>query len=165
MIKAYLALGSNLGDRLATLREARRRLAEADGIRLLASSGLYETRPVGGPDGQPPYLNAVLEIDTRLSPAELLRLTQQIETAGGRVRQERWGARTLDIDILFYGAQLCRVPGLEIPHPRLHQRRFVLLPLADLAPLRVHPQKNRTVSELLQSLPDEGGEALLASTW
>lgn len=165
MIKAYLALGSNLGDRLATLREARRRLAETDEISLAASSALYETRPVGGPPGQPAYLNAVLEIDTSLSVEDLLRLAQQIEASCGRLRQERWGARTLDIDILFYGELVCRTPGLEVPHPRLHQRRFVLLPLADLAPLLVHPRQNRRVSELLASLPDEGGESLLARTW
>lgn len=165
MIKAYLALGSNLGDRLATLREARRRLSETDEIRLAASAGLYETRPVGGPPGQPAYLNTVLEIDTSLAVEDLLRLAQQIEASCGRVRQERWGARTLDIDILFYDELVWRAPGLEVPHPRLHQRRFVLLPLAELAPLLVHPRENRTVSELLQFLPDEGGEALLAQTW
>ena len=165
MIKAYLALGSNLGDRLSLLRQARGLLAAADGVRVLASSGLYQTVPVGGPEGQNPYLNAVLEVETTLSPEALLQLTQRVEKDLGRERRIRWGARTLDIDILFYGDKISKEPDLELPHPRLHLRRFVLLPLADLAPETLHPVENRSVRQMLESLPGEGGEDLITRKW
>ena len=97
-------------------------------------SHVYETEPVGGPDGQGPYLNMVVEVDTDLSPTELLELCQKLEADAGRVRDEAWGPRTLDVDILFYGDVDIDTTELRIPHPRMHERRFVLQPLADIAP-------------------------------
>ncbi|HJP66501.1 MAG TPA: 2-amino-4-hydroxy-6-hydroxymethyldihydropteridine diphosphokinase [Actinomycetota bacterium] len=130
MTAAFLGLGSNLGDRLATLARAVELLNEHPHIEVTRSSRVYETAPVGPP--QPDYLNAVIEIDTTLSPTELLEAIQQIEQALGRVREERWGARTLDIDILTFGDGDVSTPDLEIPHPRMHERGFVLAPLLEL---------------------------------
>jgi 2-amino-4-hydroxy-6-hydroxymethyldihydropteridine diphosphokinase len=127
---AYLALGSNLGDRLEHLREAVRRLGATDGIDVARSSRIYETEPVGPP--QPPYLNAVLEVETTLSPRELLEACQAVEDALGRVRAERWGPRTIDVDVLTYDELTVDEPDLVIPHPRMHERGFVLVPLGEL---------------------------------
>jgi len=131
--RAYLALGSNLGDRLALLQGAVDRLATAPGTRVIACSRVYETAPVGGPP-QDAYLNAVVEIDTALDPHALLALAQQLERDARRVRAERWGPRTLDIDILLYDDVRLDEPDLVIPHPRMWERGFVLAPLRDLAP-------------------------------
>jgi 2-amino-4-hydroxy-6-hydroxymethyldihydropteridine diphosphokinase len=130
---AYLALGSNLGDRLGFLQGAVAGLAEAPGIEVTAASRVYETAPVGGPE-QGPYLNAVVALRTRLSPAELLGLAHLLEDRAGRVRAERWGARTLDVDVLLVGDERVDTRDLTVPHPRLWQRGFVLAPLADVAP-------------------------------
>lgn len=127
---AYLALGSNLGDRLEHLRVATRRLDATDGIDVLRSSRVYETEPVGPP--QPAYLNAVLAVDTTLAPRELLEACRGVEDAAGRVRAERWGPRTLDVDILVYDELTVAEPDLVIPHPRMHERGFVLVPLGEL---------------------------------
>jgi 2-amino-4-hydroxy-6-hydroxymethyldihydropteridine diphosphokinase len=128
-VRAFLALGSNLGDREAILRDA---VAALDGV--VAVSPVYETAPVGGPAGQGPYLNAVVELDTRRSPRDLLGVCRRLEAAAGRVRGERWGARTLDVDVLLVGDLVVDEPDLVVPHPRLWERRFVVAPLADLAP-------------------------------
>ncbi len=128
-MRAFLGLGSNLGDRQAYLREAVGSLSE-----VVAVSPIYETDPVGGPDGQGPYLNVVVEIDSDLSPRELLGVCHRLESAAGRVRQERWGPRTLDVDILWTDGEPIDEPDLQIPHPRMFERRFVMAPLADLAP-------------------------------
>jgi 2-amino-4-hydroxy-6-hydroxymethyldihydropteridine diphosphokinase len=128
-VRAFLALGSNLGDRQAYIDAA-----VADMPDVVAVSPVYETDPVGGPDGQPPYLNAVVELDTDLSPRRLLELCQRLEQAAGRVRQERWGPRTLDVDVLLVGDLVVDEPDLVVPHPRMWERDFVLRPLADLAP-------------------------------
>jgi 2-amino-4-hydroxy-6-hydroxymethyldihydropteridine diphosphokinase len=130
---AYLALGSNLGDRLGFLQEAVSGLAAAPGIEVAAVSRVYETAPVGGPE-QGPYLNGVVALRTRLLPAELLGVAHRIEDLAGRVRAERWGARTLDVDVLLVGDERVDTPELTVPHPRLWQRGFVLAPLADVAP-------------------------------
>lgn len=127
---AYLALGSNLGDRLQHLRDAVRRLGARDGIDVARSSRIYETEPVGPP--QPPYLNAVLEVETTLTPRELLEACQAVEDALGRVRAERWGPRTIDVDVLTYDELTVDEPDLVIPHPRMHERGFVLVPLGEL---------------------------------
>ena len=127
--RAFLSLGSNLGDRWARLREAVAALPD-----LVAVSPVYETEPVGGPPGQPPYLNLVVELDTGRSPSELLELAQGLEAAAGRVRRERHGPRTLDVDVLLVGDLAVAEPDLVVPHPRMDERRFVLAPLADLAP-------------------------------
>lgn len=129
MTRAFLGLGSNLGDRRRYLRDA---LASLPG--LVAVSPVYETGPVGGPSGQGPYLNLVAELDTDLSPRQLLAVCQRLESAAGRVRAERWGPRTLDVDILWIEGTAVDEPDLVIPHPRMTERRFVLAPLSDLAP-------------------------------
>jgi len=130
--RAYLGLGSNLGDRLANLEEAVRRL-DAAGARVLRSSRVYETDPVGGPE-QPDYLNAVVEVETELSARDLLDACLDVERQMGRVRTERWGPRRIDIDLLTYGRRQIDEPGLTVPHPRMHERAFVLVPLLELDP-------------------------------
>ncbi|HEX2032423.1 MAG TPA: 2-amino-4-hydroxy-6-hydroxymethyldihydropteridine diphosphokinase [Actinomycetota bacterium] len=130
MSRAYLGLGSNLGDRLANLQRAVDLLGER-GVRVLRSSRVYETDPVGGPD-QPDYLNAVVEAETDLEPRPLLEACLAVEDALGRVRGERWGPRVIDVDVLTYDDRAVREPDLEIPHPRMHERGFVLVPLLEL---------------------------------
>lgn len=166
MTRALLALGSNLGDRLNLLRQARRRIGEHPQISLKNASAIYETEPLGGPPGQGPYLNAALEISTCLSPGELLASCQEVEERCGRVRAERWGPRSVDIDILFYGDRVVRQADLIIPHPRLHERRFVLAPLVDLVPDFIHPQLDSTCRELLERLAPCGQDVTLyAKDW
>lgn len=132
MPTAYLSLGANLGDRAGNLGTALERLAES-GVRVRRVSSLYETDPVGGPP-QPAYLNLVAEVETDLAPGALLAQCQEIESGLGRVRAERWGPRTLDIDLLLYEGVTLQGPELTLPHPRLTERQFVLAPLAELAP-------------------------------
>ncbi len=129
-VRAYLGVGSNLGDRLAFLQSAVDGLAGTDGIEVVAVSAVYETDPVG-PE-QPEYLNAVVAVDTTLPAHSLLVVGQSLEAEAHRVRGERWGPRTLDVDVLFYGDALINEPDLVVPHPRWHERDFVLAPLADL---------------------------------
>ena len=129
MSRAFLALGSNLGDRRSYLRDAVAALPD-----VVAVSPVYETDPVGGPEGQGAYLNLVVELDTQLSPRQLLELGQRLEAAAQRVRGERWGPRTLDVDVLLVGDEQVDDPDLIVPHPRMWERAFVLVPLADLAP-------------------------------
>jgi 2-amino-4-hydroxy-6-hydroxymethyldihydropteridine diphosphokinase len=131
--RAYLALGSNLGDRVAHLQHAIDVLAREDGVVVSAVSRVYETAPVGGPP-QDAYLNAVVALDTTLAPRELLALAQGIENSAHRVRDERWGPRTLDVDVLLYDELELDDPDLTIPHPRMWERGFVLAPLRDVAP-------------------------------
>lgn len=122
-------MGSNLGDRRRYLRDA---VDSLDGV--VAVSPVYETEPVGGPEDQQPYLNLVVELDTQLSPRELLAVCHRLESAAERVRSERWGPRTLDVDVLLVGDLSVDEPDLIVPHPRMWERRFVMAPLADLAP-------------------------------
>ncbi len=131
-VSAYLALGSNLGDRLETLRRAARLLDARPGIDVARSSRVYETEPVGPP--QPAYLNAVLEVRTELEPRALLDACLVVERELGRVRAERWGPRTLDVDVLTYDDLEVDEPDLVVPHPRMHERGFVLVPLRELDP-------------------------------
>jgi 2-amino-4-hydroxy-6-hydroxymethyldihydropteridine diphosphokinase len=128
-VRAFLALGSNLGDRRAHLASAVARIPD-----IVAVSQLYETDPVGGPPGQGAYLNCVVELRTTRTPRELLAEAQAAESAARRVRMERWGPRTLDVDVLLVGDEKVDEPDLVIPHPRMWERGFVLVPLADLAP-------------------------------
>lgn len=132
-VRVFLALGSNLGDRLAALQAAGVGLQAFDGLTVDRCSRIYETEPVGGPDDQGPYLNAVLEAHTTLTPHELLAVTHAVEDAGGRVRAEQWGPRTIDVDILTFGdVEVGDPPELVVPHPRMHERMFVLAPLLEL---------------------------------
>jgi 2-amino-4-hydroxy-6-hydroxymethyldihydropteridine diphosphokinase len=130
---AYLALGSNLGDRLEYLQRAVDLLGAEDGVRVVASSRVWETDPVGGPP-QPRYLNAVVRVETGLEPRDLLSACQRVEAALGRVRLERWGPRTVDVDLLTFDERTIDEPDLEVPHPRMAERAFVLAPLLELEP-------------------------------
>jgi 2-amino-4-hydroxy-6-hydroxymethyldihydropteridine diphosphokinase len=131
--RAYLGIGSNLGDRLAYLQLAVDELSATDGIAVVAVSPVYETAPVGGPE-QPDYLNAVVAVDTVLTARELLGVAQGIEAAAERVRTVRWGPRTLDVDVLLVGDERVDDADLVVPHPRLAERAFVVVPLAELDP-------------------------------
>ena len=131
--RAYLGIGSNLGDRLATLQAAVDGLGAAEGITVVGVSPVYETAPVGGPE-QGEFLNAVIAVDTVLSARGLLGVAQRLEQAAQRVRAERWGPRTLDVDVLLVGTTELHEPDLEVPHPRMWERGFVIVPLADLDP-------------------------------
>lgn len=128
MPRAFLSLGSNMGDSWTLLREA---VASLDSV--VAVSPVYRTEPVGGPE-QEPFLNIVVELDTGLSPRELLGVCHRLESAANRVRTERWGPRTLDVDIVWIDGVTVDEPDLQVPHPRMRARRFVMAPLADLAP-------------------------------
>ncbi|MFM7270898.1 MAG: 2-amino-4-hydroxy-6-hydroxymethyldihydropteridine diphosphokinase [Actinomycetes bacterium] len=137
-VRAHLALGSNLGDRLAHLQGAVDALIADPRVEVLAVSAVYETDPVGGPV-QDDFLNAVVAIETDLDPHALLALAQDLERAAHRVRREHWGPRTLDVDLLLLGDLRISTPDLEVPHPRMWERAFVLAPLADVAPTLVEP--------------------------
>jgi 2-amino-4-hydroxy-6-hydroxymethyldihydropteridine diphosphokinase len=132
-VRAYLALGTNLGEREQHLATAVEALAQTPDVTLVAVSSVYETDPVGGPE-QGRFLNAVVAVDTELAPHALLALAHRLETDAQRVRVERWGPRTLDVDVLLYGDVVVSEADLEIPHPRLWERGFVLAPLHDIAP-------------------------------
>ena len=150
--RAFIGAGANLGEPVRQLRQAREQLGKAPGVKFLAASSFYRTQPVG-PVEQPPFINAVFSLDCEISPQDLLALLLDIEGRMGRVRKERWGPRVIDLDLLFFGDMIIREKGLEAPHPRLHERRFVLAPLAEIAPGFVHPVLQKTVSELLAGLP------------
>jgi 2-amino-4-hydroxy-6-hydroxymethyldihydropteridine diphosphokinase len=159
---AFLGLGSNQGDRTALLTEAALRLRRSPGVEILAASSLYATAPVGVLD-QPEFLNAVVAVRTSLPPAALLALCQGIEAALGRVRTQRWGPRTIDLDILLYGDLQLAADGLELPHPRLRERAFVLLPLAEIAPeLRL---EGRTLAEWAAAADPAGIRRLAGPPW
>lgn len=160
---AYIGLGANLGARRETLRAAIRALRAAQGVRVASVSRLYETAPVGGPEGQDRYLNAAAALETRLAPLALLDLLQSIEADHLRTREIRWGPRTLDLDILFFGDAVMASDRLILPHPRAAERRFVLQPLADIAPAFRHPTLDATVAELLRALPLSDAEDILAT--
>lgn len=157
--RVYIGVGSNLGDRMMYLTEAANCLLDAPGVKSLKSAPIYETKPVG-PAGPGNFLNTVFSLDVCLSPQQLLRITQHIEVLLGRPRVSvgggtgtRVGSRTIDLDILFFDDLVFQDSGLVVPHPHLHQREFVLRPLADLAPDYVHPEMDVSVRELLAALP------------
>lgn len=147
---AYLSLGSNLGDRIKNLREAIERIGQVD--RVVAISSIYETEPVEFTN-QPEFLNCAVAVETALMPEELIQRLLEIETAMGRQRVQRKGPRNIDIDILLFGDAGVDTPEVKIPHPAMHERRFVLEPLAEIAPLAVHPLLKKTIQQLLAELP------------
>jgi len=151
MARSYLSLGSNLGDRDINLRRAIDAL-QAGCVHALRVSPVYETEPVDYLD-QEWFLNQIVECETSLPPRDVLALIAKTERALGRIRDVPKGPRTIDIDILFYGAEIIDAPDLEIPHPRIAERRFVLAPLADLAPDLRHPVNGRTVRDMLETAP------------
>jgi 2-amino-4-hydroxy-6-hydroxymethyldihydropteridine diphosphokinase len=152
--RAFISLGSTLGDREGHLRHALEALRATPGIHELAVSRIYETDPVGPPP-QGPYLNAVAEVETELEPRALLERLLRIELDAGRIRRGvRDEARTLDLDLLLYEERCIEEDGLTVPHPRMHERCFVLEPLCELAPQRVHPRSGRTIAELAARVRD-----------
>ena len=162
-MRVYIALGSNLGNREEYLRAAVRGLSERQ-VDITGTASVYSTAPRDVLD-QPRFLNTAIEADTTLSPQELLAACLDIEKKNNRVRDAATdkGPRTLDIDIIFYGIEIIRTPSLTIPHPRFAVRRFVLAPLAEIAPNFVDPVSGRTIRELLTQCPDEG-EVLLTGS-
>lgn len=155
---AFIALGANLGEPLPMLRWARGEVARLG--TLTGVSRLYRTAPVGGPEGQPDYLNAALKLETTLSPAELLTALHDIEARAGRERRQRWEARVLDLDLILYG-DLVSEAGPVLPHPRAWERAFVLAPLSDLDPLHKHPRTGETVADALAKAEKDGIEVML----
>ena len=153
MINVYLLLGSNLGNRTLLLKQAAEYIAAEAGT-IVQSSSVYETQSWGKTD-LPDYLNQVLLIQTNLTAQNLLKSILNIELILGRKREEKWGARTVDIDILFYGTQIINEPNLIVPHPELQNRRFTLEPLAEIAPGLIHPLLQKAISELKNNLTDD----------
>ncbi|MFL5329972.1 MAG: 2-amino-4-hydroxy-6-hydroxymethyldihydropteridine diphosphokinase [Gemmataceae bacterium] len=149
---AYIALGSNLGDRAATLHAALRLLEHSPGIRVTRISTFHETAPVGGPPGQGQYLNAAAELQTDFDPQALLAKLLEIEQQLGRVRSVKDAPRTLDLDLLLYNDLVREDADLIVPHPRMHERGFVLAPLAEIAAEVVHPQFGLTIRQMLERL-------------
>jgi 2-amino-4-hydroxy-6-hydroxymethyldihydropteridine diphosphokinase len=156
----YLLLGANLGDRMATLCRAVDLIGARVGA-VVQASGLYETAPWGVTD-QPAFLNQVLAVETSLIPESVLTQTQAIEEELGRVRHEKWGARVIDVDILYYGDQIIQSETLTIPHPFLHERRFTLVPLAEIAPSFIHPILKQTTHDLLATCTDDSNVVALS---
>ena len=152
MSRVFIGIGSNEGDRLGHISRAVKALNATPALRVLQLAPITETEPVGGPP-QDPYLNTAVELDTALTPFDLLRALKEIEQRLGRQPTgERWGPRPIDLDILLYEDQIIDSPELTIPHPRVHERQFVLEPLAQIAPDLVHPILKQSISELLKAL-------------
>lgn len=154
--ESYLSLGSNLGDRLGYLVRCIDYISGVPGVTVTATSGIYETDPVGIPN-QNLFLNLALGVTTVLEPADLLESMKEIERKVGRVHRERWREREIDIDIVFYAGTSISTESLTIPHERAHLRRFVLQPLSDIAPYFEHPVLHKTVVQLLAECPDNSG--------
>lgn len=159
MTKIYLSLGANLGDRQGTMISAgeliRSRIGQPGSM-----SSFYETAPWGVTD-QPAFLNQVVEVETSQQPEDVLRHILEIEHELGRVRYERWGARVIDIDLLYFGEEVRDTARLTLPHPRLHERKFVLIPMVEIAPDFIHPYLQKTQTTLLSECPDTGEVTLL----
>ncbi|SDK60856.1 2-amino-4-hydroxy-6-hydroxymethyldihydropteridine diphosphokinase [Sediminibacillus albus] len=162
MNSAYVALGSNIAPREMYLEKAITALNEHSGIEVVHQSAIYETLPVGYTN-QNNFLNMVVEISTKLNPLPLLDLCQSIEGGLGRKREKRWGPRTLDLDILLYNQENIKSERLFVPHPRMHERAFVLIPLQDVNPDIIIPTQNKSVSEILDEMPTTEKKGVM--TW
>ena len=156
MVSCLLALGSNQGDRVANLRIAIARLRGQPAIHVHQVSSFHETSAVGGPSGQANYFNAVATMETELPAIAVMDLLLKIEKRLGRERRERWGPRTIDLDLLLYGDAVIESPDVTVPHPRMHERRFVLAPAAEIAADWLHPRRQQTIGQLLDGLPCSG---------
>jgi len=150
-MKAFIGLGSNLGDREANIRQALQFLEQLPETTIVRGSSLYDTEPVGVSD-QPNFLNGVVQIETHLAPRQLLWNLMLIERRLGRVRTQQWGPRVIDLDLLLYGEEVVDEDDLQIPHPLMTQRSFVMVPLVEIEPLLVHPVTNQTMLSILQRL-------------
>ena len=159
--RAHIGIGSNLGDRRANTVEAIEKVGQLPGTRVVRASSLYESEPLG--DAKTWFVNSVIEIESDLSAEALLKKLQAIEEAMGRkrVKGKRWGSRIIDLDILLFDQDVIDKRTLKIPHPEMHKRRFVLLPLAELAPQVIHPQLGQSVSTLLATVKDSKRVVLL----
>jgi 2-amino-4-hydroxy-6-hydroxymethyldihydropteridine diphosphokinase len=159
--RVHIGIGSNLGDRKANAVEAMDRVSELPDTRIVRASSLYESEPLG--DAKTWFVNSVIELETELAPEPLLKKLKAIEEAMGRkrVKGKRWGSRIIDLDILLYDQDVIAKKTLKIPHPEMHKRRFVLLPLAELAPHVIHPQLGQSVSTLLATVKDDKRVTLL----
>jgi 2-amino-4-hydroxy-6-hydroxymethyldihydropteridine diphosphokinase len=159
--RAYIGIGSNLGDRKANTLEAVDRVSKLPATRVVRASSLYESEPLG--DAKTWFVNSVIEIETDFPPDELLKRLKAIEKAMGRkrVKGKRWGSRIIDLDILLCDQEIVEKRTLKVPHPEMHKRRFVLMPLAELAPHVVHPQLGHSVSALLATVKDAKRVTLL----
>jgi 2-amino-4-hydroxy-6-hydroxymethyldihydropteridine diphosphokinase len=158
-VVAYLGLGANEGDPRRQLEEATARLAATPEVEVVKVSSFYRTPPLG-PPGQPWYINAAVQVRTRLAPEDLLRVLHRVEQDLGRVRRERWGPRLIDIDLLLYNGVITTGTDLCLPHPEMHKRSFVLVPLAEIAPRAWHPALHQTALELLAALAPEDRESV-----
>lgn len=158
-VRAAIALGSNLGDSLVIVESAIEAIARVPGVQLIERSHLYKTAPVGPP--QPDYINACVLVYTLLSPDTLLSVLLEIERQFGRVRRERWGPRLLDLDLLLYGNRIVNTPTLQLPHPRMRDRAFVLWPLAEIAPDWVEPVTLKTMKDLRDQIDGSGIQIII----
>lgn len=152
--RAFIGIGSNLGDRRENYREAFDKIGALPDTRIVKASSVYESEPLG--DATTWFVNAVIEIETEFTPEQLLKQLQAIETAMGRkrVKGKKWGSRIIDLDILLFGKEIIEKRNLKIPHPQMQNRKFVLIPLSELVPQLIHPKLNLSVNEMLTSLKD-----------
>ncbi len=152
----YIGIGSNLGDKIGQCERAIAEILKVDQHKLLAKSSLFKTKPIGD-TSQDWFVNGVIKIETDLGPLELLQVLQEAESRLGRKKTSRWGPRTIDLDILFYDEEEVQMENLQIPHPLLHERQFVLIPLAEIDPTFIHPLLKKSIGELLEDLKENQG--------